>query len=339
MAIVGGFDVHRSQITFDYLDTETGEVSRGVIRPATREHLNGWVQRFQGREAAFAVEATTGWRFVVEELRAAGIEAHLAEPAETRALRGPKRRAKTDRQDARHLRELLQTGRLPESWIPPAHIQELRTLVRLRKTLVDERRAWQQRIQAVLFHQGQPAGTQLTSRQGQADLAGFELTPAARQTVELGLRMIAGINEQIKPLEQQLVESARHQIGCRALMRHYGIGPLTAVAILAEHGDARRFSSSRKAVRNAGLDITVHQSDAKRAAGKLSRQGPSLLRWALFEAAQSACRATSPDLAYYRQAAARLGHNRACLSVARLLMRRAHHTLIQLGEQALEPAA
>lgn len=120
-------------------------------------------------------------------------------------------------------------------------------------------------------------------------------------------------------------------------MRHYGIGPITASAILAEHGDARRFSSSRKAVRNSGLDITV--SDAKRAPGKLSHQGPSVLRWALFEAAQSACRATSPDLAYYRQAAARLGHNRACLAVARRLMRRAHHTLRQLGERALEPAA
>ncbi len=122
-------------------------------------------------------------------------------------------------------------------------------------------------------------------------------------------------------------------------MRHYGIGPITASAILAEHGDARRFSSSRKAVRNSGLDITLHQSDAQRAPGKLSRQGPSVLRWALFEAAQSACRATSPDLAYYRQAAARLGHNRARLAVARRLMRRAHHTLRQLGERALEPAA
>src|SRR5262245_57295765 len=88
MAIVGGFDVHRNQITFDYLETETGEVFRGVIRPATRERLRCWLQRFQGREGAFALEATTGWRFVVEELQAAGLEAHLAEPAETRALRG-----------------------------------------------------------------------------------------------------------------------------------------------------------------------------------------------------------------------------------------------------------
>ncbi len=78
MAIVCGMDVHRRQITFDCLDTESGEVFRGVIRPATRERLRRWLQRFQGQEAAFAPEATTGWRFVVEELQAAGLEAHLA---------------------------------------------------------------------------------------------------------------------------------------------------------------------------------------------------------------------------------------------------------------------
>ena len=80
-------------------------------------------------------------------------------------------------------------------------------------------------------------------------------------------------------------------------MKHYGIGELTAVTILAELGDARRFSSSRHAVRYAGLDITVHQSDQRRAAGHLSRQGPPALRWALFEAAQAARRPAAPTAA------------------------------------------
>src|SRR6185436_2740389 len=101
-----------------------------------------------------------------------------------------------------------------------------------------------------------------------------------------------------------------------ALMGLYGVGPLTAVAILAELGDARRFSSSRQAVRYAGLDITVHQSDQRRSPGHLSRQGPPALRWAFYEAAQAARRAGSPDHVYYEQAAARLGGNRACLAVA-----------------------
>src|SRR2546427_9325997 len=161
MAIVMGLDVHREQITFDALDTQTGEVSRGRIRPANRKSVRHFLRQFSGRSLEVALEATTGWRFIVEELQAAGATAHLAEPAETRSLRGRKRRAKTDRLDARHLRDLLIEGRLPESWIPPEHILELRAKVRLRKTLVDERTAWQQRIQAQLFHHGVPKTSRL----------------------------------------------------------------------------------------------------------------------------------------------------------------------------------
>ncbi len=111
----------------------------------------------------------------------------------------------------------------------------------------------------------------------------------------------------------------------------------TAVTNLAELGDTTRFSSSREAVRYAGLDITVHQSDQRRAAGHLSRQGPAL-RWPLFEAAQSAARAGSPDREYFTQAAERLGANRACLSVACKLLKRSYHLLRELGEEALQPA-
>src|SRR5712691_2159439 len=160
MAIIGGFDVHRAQITFDYLDTDSGEVIRGEIRPASRSVLRTWLGRFAGRsDVAFAVEGCTGWRFVVEELAAAGITPHLAEPADTATLRGRKKRAKTDRTDARLLRELLCGRRLPESWIAPSHVLEVRTLVRLYVGLMDQRRAWQQRIHAQLFHQGVPALT------------------------------------------------------------------------------------------------------------------------------------------------------------------------------------
>jgi transposase len=163
MAIVAGFDVHRAQITFDALERETGEVQRGRT-PATPEAVEAWVGRFPGRRVDVAVEACTGWLFVCEALREAGAVPHLAEPVETSALRGPKRRAKTDRADARWLRTLLAEGRLPEAWIPPAHVREWRTRGRLRKTLIDERTAWLQRVQATLFHHGVggvPAGAAL----------------------------------------------------------------------------------------------------------------------------------------------------------------------------------
>ncbi len=94
MSIVGAFDVRRRQLTFEYLDTVTGELRRGRVVPADREHLREWLARFTGQpDVAFALEGCTGWRYVVEELVAAGIEPHLAEPADTAALRGKKRHA------------------------------------------------------------------------------------------------------------------------------------------------------------------------------------------------------------------------------------------------------
>ena len=78
MSIVGGLDIHREQITFDYLDTVTGQLRRGQIAPADRAHLRAWLARFAGRDdAAFAVEGCTGWRYVAEELAAAGVTVRL----------------------------------------------------------------------------------------------------------------------------------------------------------------------------------------------------------------------------------------------------------------------
>jgi transposase len=108
--------------------------------------------------------------------------------------------------------------------------------------------------------------------------------------------------------------------------------------IRAELGDTRRCSSSRHSVRHTGLDITVSASDGKRARGHLARHGPPLLRWALFEAAKSAAKRTSPDHDSSTTLAARAGANRATLAVARKLVRRAHHVLRELGDQAFAAA-
>jgi transposase len=161
---------------------------------------------------------------------------------------------------------------------------------------------------------------------------------AAREQIEVAIAMSEALDSQIAPLDKQLRAYARRQAGCRALMAHYGIGELTSVAILAELGDCRRFSSSRQAVRYSGLDVTVYQSAQQRSPGHLSRQGPPVLRWALYEAARAARRPGSPDRGYYDQAAERLGGNRACVAIARKLLLRSYHTLRELGEEALQPA-
>lgn len=344
MAIVGGFDIHRKQVTFDYLDTVTGQVRRGRIDPACRQVLREWLAaRFAGRDdVTFAVEGCTGWRFVVEELARAGITALLAEPAGTAHLRGPKRHAKTDKTDARHLRALAAEGRLPLSWIPPQQVLELRALLQLYRDLAEERTAWSQRIHATLFHQGVAAmAHRLNAAEARAALRcgqDIGLSPAGAQAVAVALRRMEDIEAELAPLRAQIAAFAGRQPACQVLQRTlFGVGPLVAAVVWAFLGDARRFSSSAQAVRHCGLDVTVYSSDDKRTPGHLSHQGPPILRWALFEAGQQGSRASSPDHRYYADVAARIDTNRAALPVARKLARRSHHLLRRLGDQAYAP--
>src|SRR5919106_4677230 len=194
-----GLDQHRAQITAEWLDTSTGELSRSRIAPAHRAGVRRFVDRFRGRELEVALEATTGWRFVVEELRRVGAVVHLAEPAETSARRGNKKRAKNDRADARHLRELLMAGRLPESWTPPDHILDLRARVRLRHTLSHQRGEWQQRIQAVLYHHRCPPRRELLTRENRSWVEQAALPESAREQVTVALAMIDALDRQIAP--------------------------------------------------------------------------------------------------------------------------------------------
>src|SRR5215207_10987772 len=198
-----GLDQHRAQITADWLDTETGEVKRARVAPADRVGVRRFLERFRGQELEVALEATTGWRFVVEELRRIGAGVHLAEPAETAGLRGPKKRAKGDRADARHLRELLMIKRLPESWIAPDHILDLRARVRLRHTLSQQRGEWQQRIHAVLYHHGCPQRRDLLTRENRAWVERAALPDSARQQITVALAMIDALDRQLAPLDRE----------------------------------------------------------------------------------------------------------------------------------------
>jgi len=113
---------------------------------------------------------------------------------------------------------------------------------------------------------------------------------------------------------------------------------VTALAITCWLGGAHRFSSSRKAVRFAGLDITVSSPDRKGPPGRLSRQGPPVLRWAVYEAGKAHARTSAPDHRYYAAVKDRKNSKRACLSEARKILRQAHHILAELGDDALAAA-
>jgi transposase len=224
--VVMGLDQHRAQITAEWIETRTGELGRARVLPADREGVRRFLRGFGGARLEAALEATTGWRFVVEELHAVGAIVHLAEPAETSARRGNKKRAKTDRADARHLRELVMVGRLPESWIAPDHLLDLRARVRLRHSLVNQRGEWQQRIHSVLYHHGLPQRHDLLTRVNRAWVEDAPLPPVAREQLTVALAMIDALEHQRAPIDHELRADARRQTGSRALIAaHYGNRP------------------------------------------------------------------------------------------------------------------
>jgi transposase len=227
---------------------------------------------------------------------------------------------------------------------PPGHVLECRALLETYHDLRAEHTAWVQRIHAVLSRQGFPALGEgaLRSEQGLAALreaAAARLSPAGQLQAATALEVTAALEERLHVLRHQLLDAARHLAGAKVLAeRIYGVGPVTALALTCWLGGAGRFSSSRKAVRFAGLDITVHSSDRKGPPGKLSRQGPPVLRWTLYEAGKAHARSSAPDHGYYAAVKDRNGGKRAALSEARKITRQACHILAELGDGALAPA-
>ena len=165
------------------------------------------------------------------------------------------------------------------------------------------------------------------------------LSAAGQLQVATALEVTDALEARLHVVRHQLLDAARHLAGAKALAaRLYGAGPVTALAITCWLGGAGRFSSSRQAVRFAGLDVTVWSSDRKGPPGRLSRQGPPVLRWAVYEAGKTYARASAPDHRYYAAVKDRCNGKRAALSEARKILRQACHILAELGDDALAAA-
>jgi transposase len=190
--MMAAIDIHKTVFQAAVLDPVSGELSERRFA-ASREALDEWALWCRGRVSVVAVEATTGWRWVVARLQGHGFEVRLVDPGQASALQGRRRRPKTDRLDARWLVQLLAREMAPASWLAPEEIQRLRDQTRLRKALADERRRWAQRLHALLVQEGWPcARGRLLTGEGRRWVAGLCLHPAARANAE-----VAGLSDSL----------------------------------------------------------------------------------------------------------------------------------------------
>jgi len=235
------------------------------------------------------------------------------------------------------LAQLLRADLLPEAWIAPPAVRQLRALLRHRAQLVRLRTLLRNRIHAVLagHGHGRPAGC--WSGPGRDWLASLPLPAASREVAGDGLALIDATEARIDRLDGEIRQRARSDPRVKVLTQLPGVGPFTALVILAEIGDITRFPTARKLASWAGLTPTVRGSDRVAHYGHISKQGSVWLRWVLCEAAQTAKR--SPQFAAgYQAIAARRGKKIATTAVARKLLTRTWHLLTDAERAAPQPA-
>jgi transposase len=274
-----------------------------------------------GPRPKVVLEATYGWYWAADTLAEAGAEVHLAHPLGVKAF--TYRRVKNDERDAADLADLLRLGRLPEAWIAPAEVRDLRELTRYRTKIVSIRTSCKDQVHAVLAKLGIPVrcsdlfgitGGQLLDRLKIAQ-------PYAGKVASL--RDLIGVcSEEITMLDAVIADLLAAHTGYQAIQAIPGIGPVLAAVIVAEIGDVHRFRRPEQLCSWAGLTPRHRESDLKVARGHITKQGSAILRWAMVEAIQHQP-TTSPIRTVKDQIIARRGKeakNIAKVAAARRLL-------------------
>jgi transposase len=247
-----------------------------------------------GQHPRVVVEATYGWYWAADVLEEAGAEVHLAHPLGVKAY--TYRRVKNDERDAADLADLLRMGRLPEAWIAPPEIRELRELTRYRDKLVKLRTSVKDQVHAVLAKLGIPVTcTDIFGTWGNTWLDGLDLPQPYAGKVASLRQLNAELTGEITLLEQVIGDLLAGHEGYAAIQQLPGIGPVLGAVIVAEIGDIRRFRRPEQLCSWAGLTPRHRESDTKISRGHVTKQGSRILRWAVCEAIQRQPDGTRPQ--------------------------------------------
>jgi transposase len=312
-----GIDLHRKRSHVAVIDADgTQLLSRRIVNdPATFLEL---LEEVDG-ESRIALEATYGWEWLADVLEEAGYELHLAHPLRTKAIASA--RVKTDAVDARTLAHLLRTDLLPEAYVAPRELRDLRDLLRHRVALTRMRSALKQRVGAILAKHGiaRPYSN-LFGPGGMSFLAELELREGPRRRLDSLLSLIADFDREIDQTSREIDQRAKADPYVEVLCQIRGIGRYIAMLVIAEVGDISRFPSARHLCAWAGLTPTVRSSDGKARLGHITGQGSPALRWALVEAAQHSGRGGGPLRDAYERISKRRGKSVAKVAVARKIL-------------------
>ena len=329
-----GIDLHRRRSVIVRL-TPAGEVLE-IVRVNNDPVALSLELVKAGPDPEVVLEATYGWYWAADLLQACGAQVHLAHPLGVKMF--GYQRVKTDARDSRNLAELLRMGRLPEAWLAPPQVRELRELVRYRAKLVALRSGLKAQVHAVLAKEGvRVPMSDLFGVAGSRLLDELHLGRAYGLRIASLRRLLVAYDQEIARLGQEISSVLAGDVGYLAIQAIPGVGPVLAAVFVAEIGDVHRFADAPRLCSWAGLTPRHRESDTTVRRGPITKQGPRLVRWAAVEATQRLPRA-SKQAADFHRIADRRGTGIGRVAAARRLLTLVYYGLRDGQVRCLAPA-
>jgi transposase len=297
------------------VDTDTGEFQEK--RLVHREEAENFYHALAGKKVRVGMEASGHARWFERLLSELQFELWIGDAAEIRTRRV--RKQKTDRQDARLILQLLLEDRFPKIWVPSWENRDLRQLLWHRHRMVQARTRIMNQLQAVALNEGVRCKKRLWREHGRQQLESFRLAPwASRRRRDL-LELMDRLNPTITELTQTIEQEAEKCPEAQRLRTHPGVGALTALAFVLIIGQAERFQCGKQIACYLGLVPLEDSSGQRRRLGHITKQGNSLLRFLLVEAAQVTVRSLPEWRSKYCHLTLRRGRKIAKVAMARKL--------------------
>jgi transposase len=315
--IIIGADYHPAFQQIAFVDSETGELKE--LRLGHREEAEEFYRDLaaKGIKVRVGMEASGHARWFERVLAELHFELWMGDAAEIRSKRV--RKQKTDRQDAQLILRLLWEDRFPRIWVPSGENRDLRQLLWHRHRMVQTRTRLMNQLQAVALNEGLRRKKGLWREAGRKQLESFRLAPwASRRRRDL-LELLDRLNPTIAELSAAIEQEVEKCPEAQRLRTHPGVGSLTALAFVLIIGSTERFQCGKRIASYLGLVPSEESSGDRRRLGHITKQGNSLLRFLLVEAAQVTVRSDREWRGRFFHLAMRRGRKIAKVAMARRL--------------------
>jgi len=314
--IIIGVDFHPEFQQIAWVDTETGELQERRLQH--RDEAENFYQQLAARgvQVRVGMEASGYGHWFERLLGELQLELWIGDAAQIQRKRV--RKQKTDRQDAQLILKLMLKDDFPQIWVPSWENRDLRQLLWHRHRMVQARSRIMNQLQAVALNEGLRCKKRLW-RTKRPQLESFPLAPwASRRRHDL-LELLDGLNPTIAELSQAVEQEVQKCPEAQRLATHPGVGPLTALAFVLIIGKAERFPCGKQVAGYLGLVPLEDSSGNQRRLGHITKQGSSMLRFLLVEAAQVTVRSLPEWRRRYFHLMMRRGRKIAKVAMARRL--------------------